>query len=435
MRLILIILFLLMSKVLLAQDYDIQLSERHQRKLQQVEDSTARAELFKKYYKKDSARYVRKLTKEAIEQLKETYPGEADFLITSEEKVLKIDSQKFYNNAKDEVLEQIDLGSNEEQIISDVLLVDSATLNNADSVIAKKAFRQLKTVGFDSLGNYLEETDIAFIKHLDDIDSLTLDTLQTLAIDEVSERAERELSELDEFEELGLKKKEIKALEDRMVDVQNITSGDPKLKNELVQKAGKYISENISQVQAAQNQMTTLKKKYSYMPSSQDLSSAVKRNSLEGKTFKERVIIGGNFNFLTTKPLVLDLAPIIGYRINKLFEIGASAKFRQEFDQDLNISSNEQTKGFGFFASHAVYRKFFGYAEFERVYKPDERTILNENDRKWEDAALIGVGRRFRISKLFELQALVLVNVLHDAIDSPYNDIIIFKTSVRIIKE
>ena len=53
-------------------------------------------------------------------------------------------------------------------------------------------------------------------------------------------------------------------------------------------------------------------------------------------------------------------------------------------------------------------------------------------NRKWEQALLIGIGRNFKIARWLEMQALVMLNVLHDNQDHLYSSPVIFKTGFRL---
>ena len=124
--------------------------------------------------------------------------------------------------------------------------------------------------------------------------------------------------------------------------------------------------------------MAALKQKHSNMPNSNDLSSAVKRTSLKAEPIWKRLVIGGNFNIGRTNPLLLDLSPVLGYKVNKLFDIGITGTFRKKIKSSnaVNVKDNEAF-GFGVFANHAIYRNFFGYIEGERMrIKPKKKTHL-----------------------------------------------------------
>jgi hypothetical protein len=97
------------------------------------------------------------------------------------------------------------------------------------------------------------------------------------------------------------------------------------LKQRMTAQAKQYITDNADKMQQMQAQMCKLKQKYSYVPNSNDLSSAVKRSSLKGESLWKRLVIGGNFNVSKTNPVTIDLAPAVGYKLNKLFEAGLTA--------------------------------------------------------------------------------------------------------------
>ncbi len=161
------------------------------------------------------------------------------------------------------------------------------------------------------------------------------------------------------------------------------------------------------------------------------MASAVKRTSLEGENFWKRLVAGGNFNITRTNPLNIDLSPVLGYRFNKLFEAGITAAYRTEFKANrTNISqSREEVFGYSIFASHMVFKSFFGYLEAENLRK--EGTFMEMSNMKWHQTFLVGLGKRFHITSWLDMQSMIVFNVLHDNKDGLYNSPVIFKTGFR----
>jgi len=64
-------------------------------------------------------------------------------------------------------------------------------------------------------------------------------------------------------------------------------------------------------------------------------------------------------------------------------------------------------------------------------------TVTSKNDistRSWKESLLVGVGRKFKVAKWMEMQALILFNLLYDNQDELYSSPVVFKTGFRIIK-
>lgn len=99
-------------------------------------------------------------------------------------------------------------------------------------------------------------------------------------------------------------------------------------KDMAVKKATDYFARHQDKLTEAQGMMSKLKKKYSYVPDSRDLSTAVKATSLKNEPLKKRLVFGLGFQIQRTNPISLDLSPNLLYRFNKLFSAGISGTYR-----------------------------------------------------------------------------------------------------------
>ena len=166
------------------------------------------------------------------------------------------------------------------------------------------------------------------------------------------------------------------------------------------------------------SQMTKLKKKYSCVPDSRDLSTAVKKNSMKDKPLKERLILGGNFQILRGNPVSLDLSPYLMYRINKIFFTGAGITYRAS----LGIENNQQTNivqdvyGVNILAQHKIYKGFFGHLEGTYMNRPVESTrqSTDMNQSAWSEGLMLGIGKRLRFSQLFNGTVIFSYDFLHN---------------------
>jgi hypothetical protein len=129
--------------------------------------------------------------------------------------------------------------------------------------------------------------------------------------------------------------------------------------------------------------------------------------------------------------VTLDLSPVLGYRINKLFEVGVSATFRTQFKfSSGSFIKDEPVYGQSLWANHLFYKNYFAYLEGERI-----STVISKDDisaRSWKESLMIGVGRKFKVTKWMEMQALVLFNILYNVEDELYASPVVFKTGFRI---
>jgi hypothetical protein len=186
-----------------------------------------------------------------------------------------------------------------------------------------------------------------------------------------------------------------------------------------VEQATDYFSEHQDKLSEAQSMMTALKKKYSYVPDSRDLSTAVKATSLKNEPLKKRIKFGLGFQLHQTNPISLDLAPNILYRFSTLFNAGISATYRANLGIENKKSKAPNTGtdvyGISAFAQHKVWKGFFGHAEFEYLSSPDQdfSTPSDHGARRWNQGALLGIGKQMSIAQGLHGQVIFTYDFLH----------------------
>ena len=179
-------------------------------------------------------------------------------------------------------------------------------------------------------------------------------------------------------------------------------------------------------IKAAQNKLSALKKKYSSVPSAQDLSTATKRNSMRGKPLSERLELGGTLQ-VNREPTSVDLSPLVGYKLNKQLTLGAGVTYRAVLDID-EFKTEDQVYGFRAFVQQHAIRGFLVHGEFERLNVALETVTRNDQyRRKWQTNGLIGVGKEYPMFKGIKGQVLVLYNFLHDHGVTPYQKPIVVR--------
>ncbi len=145
-------------------------------------------------------------------------------------------------------------------------------------------------------------------------------------------------------------------------------------KNKVVEQATDYFAGHEGQLTEAQGALTKLKKKYSYIPDSRDLSTAIKANSLKREPLKKRIVPGLGFQLNRTNPITLDLSPNLLFRFNKLFSARISGIYRVNLgiENNSSISQNsvEDVYGGSAIAQHKFWKGFFVHAEFQYLSTP-----------------------------------------------------------------
>jgi hypothetical protein len=282
-------------------------------------------------------------------------------------------------------------------------------------------------------GPYSKEVKqyLYFLK--DSID--TMDTLKSLASPKIEALSKDVLggqlgSEAKQINEYTQKLDELKKQQadyKKQVDEYN----DP---NKLKDKGKKEAEAQLQNyVGAAEKKMSLLKNKYSTLLNSNDLSTGIKEKSLKGRPLRERWVIGGNFNITSTAPLMIDLAPQFGYRIDKRWQVGVSGIYRAKFVDSVRVANaiSPQRYGFSVFSSYSLILNFFGYAEWEQTVS----SVKSTNDRatnQWVPSLLVGIGKKFQFHPKVGGTIMVLWDPLHVNGKSPYNDAFVIKTGFQL---
>lgn len=194
--------------------------------------------------------------------------------------------------------------------------------------------------------------------------------------------------------------------------------------------ATNFLKEHQEIMKSVQKKMNGLMKKYSIVPNSTDLSTAVKKTSLKGKTFKERLVVASNFQMISIAPVAIDFAPLLGYKINRNFAVGIGGLYRQTFKDSIPRLS-PQVVGVKIFTSYDVAKGFFAYAEFANN-SPGVKAEEHQKIRIWKNAMIAGIGRKFLIHKKLEMTTLVAYNFLHKPYDPIYPQPLIVRVGFQL---
>ena len=359
---------------------------------------------------------------------------------TTNEVVLK-------NKEVDEVLKEVTLLK--------TLKLDSASLvSNAKGyglveLNKQKEYKELKK----ELSPYINSPYLKGYT-LKDLDSLSVDSLKSIAIEtfnNLDKTLEKELSKQAEIKEFRMemtKMKEFQNLPENYKKKFGKYSDKEYLKSEGVSKAvkeaSKYLAEHQDKLTAAQSKLTKLKKKYSSVPNSNDLSTATKRNSLKGKPFKERMVIGGNVQLVSSDPLIIDISPVVGYKIDKQFRIAIGATYRArltEYPQNSTIAprgaKDELTYGYRAFGEYSFWKGFYVHAEYERMsrefeIKTTSQTPTDQYERKWVEAALLGIGKSYSINNKVKGSISLLYNFIYNTKEQVYPNPWVFRVGFEL---
>lgn len=200
-----------------------------------------------------------------------------------------------------------------------------------------------------------------------------------------------------------------------------LAEGTSNIKNLPSQFGIKHFEGKESEILAAMAQVQDLKKKYRYVPDSENLDNALKQNSLKDAGFRERIEWEGNFNIQWGKPFVMDFGPSLGYKFSKIFSGGLSGVVRMNI-RDKN-SADFSNVGYRIYARYGVFHSFFVHGEYETVFgkfKPKEQSISSIQSLQ---SLNVGLGKKFNIARGIKGRLVVLYNIPldnHEHYKSPW---------------
>jgi len=157
-------------------------------------------------------------------------------------------------------------------------------------------------------------------------------------------------------------------------------------------------------------------------------------NSLEGVPFSQRLYTGGDLGFSFGNITFVNINPIVGYRIDKKWSAGISAKYiyyRERFPE-YNWEYSNSMYGGSVFTRYLIGNSFLAHAEFEAVNAEVREFLSTTLTRKWVPIGLLGAGYRQGLGNTY-LQVLVLYDAINDR-NSPYrNEYLFGPTNIPLI--
>jgi len=350
-----------------------------------------------------------------------------------------------FKDAKKELTPQIDIYEDNK----DLLMADSATL---EQEIRNTTIKELNKTqeAKDIKEDIAPYIDSPFLKgiELQDLDSMSTEDLDTLRSRVFKNLEDHYVAEMFKREELISTKKEMAELEalkglpeSYRKQFEAYKNGES-LKKEALSKAAaeaqKILAKHTPELNKGQADLSKLKSTYSSVPSSDDLSTATRRNSLKGKSFKSRIVIGGTFQVVTTNPVTIDISPILGYRFNKDFHVAIGVTYRARFTSAdstyirTNYGRDELTYGYRAFANYTFWKAFFLHGEYERMNKEFVITGTDNFERRWKPGLLAGIGSTYTIKGKLKGNVSILYNFLHDNRQRIYQSPWVFRFGMNL---
>ncbi len=409
----------------------ISLSDKHIAKVNKIKDPEKKLKKYRKFYSRDSARHVRAVKRYWKREIASSYKQQAT------------------SASKTRLGEEIEGQLNEELTLGEQLSVDSVLLEKAkekgkeewealekpeeleglevykdvklDSTLKQRVVSELKSEAkakFDQLEKPKEVEELLAIKGIQ-LDSTLTDSATVAKVrKQLISRGEQELRKTSIISELDENKAAATEAQKRLfqtpeeVPLKDGQLDSAALKQQALETAKTQLM-RVAQRTGAMNQVNRLKNKYGKVLNSNDLSTAVKRNSLKGEPFGQRLVLGGNFNLLDTDPFSVDLSGSLGYKFTKRLLLGVQGSHRVGQADSASVSGGRT------FVNYDLAKNFYVAGEFELM----RQTLSTESATReeWHPGFFLGVGRKFSLLPKVNAQVALMYNFLHENRGGIYN--------------
>ena len=412
------------------EDVKISISDRHKQRLEKITSPAKKLKKYRKYYSKDSS----KIMKSQMKLVKQ----KSDSLFGAYKRMVKSGILDSIGNSG-----QYSQFLQKDSLDGEILSVRGQKLLKEQGMSYLSGLEEYEKMGllsdkYPELANWLKVygNDPRMLSQLPD-SVLTYSQEKAKAIPEM---IEKRVDQMDEFKQLerqsGQLRTSVNDLQEQYksksqqyldqagqyTDVDHLKSEGKKLGADYTRD---FITENIDQIEHLNNKLADLKKKYASVSNSTDMSTAKRRNSLRGRPIDEKIILGGNFDIQMADPILIDLSPLVGFRLNKKFSIGLGGTYRVDLTFDhksFNTQYDTKVYGFNSFISYDIMKQFFVYGQYDYLSKKEQDQDVAEEVQTWEPSFMAGIGRSFRVHTKITGTVMLLYNVVDSNIKSPFGN-------------
>ncbi len=243
---------------------------------------------------------------------------------------------------------------------------------------------------------------------------------------------QQELPETPSMEDVAAKAEEkaIEIVSEKMGDVSGVPelpASEEQAKQMLITEARKQAIDHFAgkqdKLQAAMDQMSKYKKRYSDVQSLKDLPKKAP-NPMKGKPLIERLVPGITLQIQQRNEWWVDFNPYLGYRFNKRLTSGLGWNHRLAYNSDMGqFNTISNVYGPRAYGEYRLNKGIVPRVELECLNAP----VRNLPDftyryREWVWSVMAGIKKDYRISKSIRGNAQVLYNIYDPDYKSPYVD-------------
>lgn len=125
------------------------------------------------------------------------------------------------------------------------------------------------------------------------------------------------------------------------------------------------------------------------------------------ESFGQRIYYGGNLGLSFGTQTVIDINPIVGYRINPKLSAGIGVKYQYYKYKTIGYTFETNTYGGSVFARYNVYNGLFAYTEYEMINLETFDTRKRTDVYSW----FVGAGYAQPIGSRASMNIMILYNL------------------------
>ncbi|MBX2916265.1 MAG: hypothetical protein KF856_13425 [Cyclobacteriaceae bacterium] len=327
--------------------------------------------------------------------------------------------------------------------LGDLKLKDLSTLDTSLPALNLPGMPSLPSIpGMESIKKFntsfkqVNDTGKQLKAYRTQLDSLK--GLDTLNYEQLGKLAEQQLTRLDEIktiQEHHLKMEKIKQMQTEYLAKMQAYQDPEKLKQETLSKATDVATDHLlkqkTQVSDAQAKLGKIKRKYGQVQSINDLPKRPP-NPMKEKPFRERIFPGVALQVIQKDNYSsLYFAPHVYYRLNGRFDFGGGGIVHFNFDKKPQFIHNRDVWGYKTFVNYRFYKAFYLRLEGERLNQQLPLFATDETYKQWSTIFLGGIGKEFKISRLFNGHTWMFYNMKGQDFN-PYSSRIVLRVGFDI---
>lgn len=158
----------------------------------------------------------------------------------------------------------------------------------------------------------------------------------------------------------------------------------------------------------------------------QSAQAQLEDGNLQTKSdFKSHLFYGGGFGLQFGSVTLIELSPLIGYKVTPKFGVGLSPTYKYYSYKSSYSSSRLENNVYGgsIFARYMIFENIFAHTEYESLFY-NIKVPGYPIDMRQYNSVLVGGGYRQQIGSNAAMNLMILWN-LNDTPDSPYTNPVI----------